>query len=698
MKILHAEHSGFCFGVKRAVALAEEQAETGPLYTLGPLIHNPREIERLAGLGIHSRLADQITEGQRVLIRTHGVGPQVYQGLREKSCMVIEATCPYVRKAQSLAAEAARAGYQVILLGDREHPEIQGIRSWAGENTLVVKSWQELTGLELPERLAVLAQTTEKEENFRGLVNYLESLGKELKVMNTICGAAKERQQAVVDLAKKVDLILIIGGKNSSNTRKLWEICQENNIPSYLVEGSEDLNREWFKGINSVGISAGASTPMWIVEEVNKRMEEFKEQEVTVEAAENRENLAASEAAESAENPAVPEAVEDMEQQAAADEQMPNMNDEAYYRSFQPGDLVKGKVVKVTGDEVLVEIGGKSEGIVPSSELAYRKVDPRETVSVGDELLVQVLKEDKEGNIILSRKRAVVDEALDKLEKSREEGSIISARVTEVVKGGLVVDVGLRGFIPASQVERSFVEDLNQYLHKDMRLKVLELDRSAKKVVLSQRAVLDEEYQKQKQAVWAELAEGQIRQGTVKRLAPFGAFIDLGGVDGLLHVSELSWTHVKDPSEIVKPGDQLEVFVLKVDREKEKVSLSLKQLLKSPWELAQEKYQMGMIVEGKVMRLVPFGAFIELEPGVEGLAHISQLAAKRVNKAEDVLSVGQMVKAKILEFDPEKKRISLSLKEVEADAEKAEYQAFIDQQPEQEETVTIGEVLQENKE
>ena len=267
-----------------------------------------------------------------------------------------------------------------------------------------------------------------------------------------------------------------------------------------------------------------------------------------------------------------------------------------------------------------------------------------------------------------------------------------------MVKGGLVVDVGLRGFIPASQVERSFVEDLNQYLHKDMRLKVLELDRSAKKVVLSQRAVLDEEYQKQKQAVWAELAEGQIRQGTVKRLAPFGAFIDLGGVDGLLHVSELSWTHVKDPSEIVKPGDQLEVFVLKVDREKEKVSLSLKQLLKSPWELAQEKYQMGMIVEGKVMRLVPFGAFIELEPGVEGLAHISQLAAKRVNKAEDVLSVGQMVKAKILEFDPEKKRISLSLKEVEADAEKAEYQAFIDQQPEQEETVTIGEVLQENKE
>jgi len=267
-----------------------------------------------------------------------------------------------------------------------------------------------------------------------------------------------------------------------------------------------------------------------------------------------------------------------------------------------------------------------------------------------------------------------------------------------VVKGGLVVDVGIRGFVPASQVERSYVEDLSQYLHKDLRLKILELDRDAKKVVLSQRVVLEEEYQQQKQALWNELAEGQVRKGVVKRLASFGAFVDLGGIDGLLHVSEMSWTHVKDPAQVVKVGDEIEVCILKVDREKEKVSLTLKQLLKSPWELAQEKYYAGMVIEGKVMRIVPFGAFIELEPGVEGLAHISQLAPKRVNKVEDVLQVGQIVKAKILEIDPEKKRISLSLKEVEADQEKAEYQAYLEQQPAQEETVTIGEAVQENKE
>jgi len=386
------------------------------------------------------------------------------------------------------------------------------------------------------------------------------------------------------------------------------------------------------------------------------------------------------------------------EQLDAAEEQMPSMNDDTYFRSFQTGDLVKGKVVKVTSDEVLIEIGGKSEGIVPNSELAYRKVDPRELVAVGDELLVEVLKEDKEGNIILSRKRAVLDEALDKLEKAKAEGSILTARVTEVVKGGLVADVGIRGFVPASQVDRSFVEDLSQYLGKDLRLKVLDMDRDAKKVVLSQKIVLEEEYQQQKKAIWSELAEGQTRKGTVKRLAAFGAFVDLGGVDGLLHVSEMSWTHVKDPAQIVKVGDELEVYILKIDREKEKVSLTLKQLLKSPWELAQEKYQVGQVCEGKVVRIVPFGAFIELEPGLEGLAHISQLSAKRVNKVEDVLKAGQLVKAKILEINEEKKRISLSLKEVETDTEKAEYQAYLEQQPEKEENVTLKDALQENNE
>jgi len=368
VKIVVAEHAGFCFGVKRAIEMAEEEAKTAAIITYGPLIHNAQEVERLGKLGISCGSAGEIPAGQRVMIRTHGVGPQVYQDLEKQGCQVIDATCPYVRKAQQLAVQAMEEGYWVIILGDRDHPEVQGIHAWTGNKARIVRTWQELEGTELPERVAVLAQTTEKEERFDELVRYLQERVAEVKVLRTICAATKQRQQAVEELARAVDLVLIVGGKHSSNTRKLWEICQRHKVPSYLVEGPEELQEEWFRGVNTVGISAGASTPAWIIEEVIKRMEEIKEQL----------------------------------------EQMPNLNDDTYFRSFQAGDLVKGTVVKVTSDEVLVEIGGKSEGIVPSSELSYRKVDPREVVSVGDELLVEVLKEDKEGNIILSRKRAVV--------------------------------------------------------------------------------------------------------------------------------------------------------------------------------------------------------------------------------------------------------------------------------------------------
>lgn len=657
MRIMVAEHSGFCFGVKRAIEMAEEQVKSGAIHTYGPLIHNPQEVERLSSLGINSISEVEIESGQTLLIRTHGVGPQVFRELAEKDCIIIDATCPFVAKAQQYAAKAVADGYQLIILGDETHPEVQGIWSWSGYTAKIVRSWQELTDTDIPERVAVLAQTTEKEERFHELVEYLEPRVKDLQIMNTICSSTQSRQQAVAELAGQVDLMIIIGGKHSSNTRKLWEISQNYHVPSYLVESAAELQLNWFQGKNNVGIAAGASTPAWIVEEVMKRMEEIKEQ---------------------------------------LEEQMPNLNDEYLIRSFQPGDLVKGLVVKVTGDEVLLEIGGKSEGIIPAHEMAYRKVDPRELVNVGDELLVEVLKEDKEGNIILSRKNAVIDEAYEKLAKAQEEGTIIKAKVVEVVKGGLVVDVGVRGFVPASQIDRVYVEDLTQYLHQELRLKVIELNRDNKKVVLSQREVLEAEYQEQKKAIWSGLAEGQVRKGVVKRLATFGAFVDLGGVDGLLHVSEMGWNHIKSAADVVNIGDSLEVYVLKVDREKEKVSLSLKQLIKSPWQLAEEKYQAGMVCEGKVVRIVPFGAFIELEPGLDGLAHISQLSTKRVNRVEDVLSVGDIVSAKILEIDPEKQRISLSLKEVTTDKEEAEVQAFIEQQPDQEEDkVTIGEALKE---
>lgn len=725
MKKIVADHAGFCFGVKRAIDLAESTVQGQRVSCYGPLIHNPQEVDRLAKLGIWSKDEESIQPGETVLIRTHGVGPQIYEDLQEKGCRIVDATCPYVQKAQRLAAQAVKEGFQVIILGDRSHPEVQGLSHWTGNTALVAASPEELEDMDLPGRIAVLAQTTEKEEKFDRLVEYLKKRTQELKVLNTICSATRLRQEAVQQLAPQTDLMIIIGGKDSSNTRKLWEICRKNGTESYHVEEPGELQASWFKGKDIVGISAGASTPAWIIEEVIRKMDEIKEvgseQEISTEQPQQTQPVdevqspapaveaAAQEEPAVQEEPVVPEetavreepAVQDkpadLKEPAAREVSFKDLDQELYFQSFRPGDIIKGTVVKVGPDEILVDIGGKSEGIVSAAEMAYRRVDPRDVVSVGQEILVEVLKEDKEGNLILSRKRAMVDEALLKLEKAKEENLIITAPVTEVVKGGLVVDAGIRGFVPGSQVERTFVKDLNQYLHQELRLKVLELDLNNKKAVFSRKAVLEEEYQKQKEAIWSEISEGQTRKGIVRRLTSFGAFIDLGGIDGLLHVSEMGWGHVKDPSEVLKEGDEIEVYILKVDREKAKVSLTLKQLLQSPWAAAQEKYPAGTVVEGKVLRIAPFGAFIELERGLEGLAHISQLAEKRVNRVEDILSVGQKVLTKVLEVDPEKKRISLSLKDVTADAEKAQVQEYLEQAKEAE-AVTIGDILKENEE
>ncbi len=663
MKIILAEHAGFCFGVKRAIEMAEKAALKGQVFSLGPLIHNLQEIRRLGGRGVKTLDDQEVPENSQVLIRTHGVGPKVYEKIARRNSKIIDATCPYVRKAQRLAKEAQEEGFQVIILGDENHPEVKGIKEWTNNEAIVVAGAHGLASLSLADKVAVLAQTTEKEEKFQDLVRSLEERVRQVRVFNTICSATRQRQEAVKELAQRVDIMIIVGGKESSNTRKLWEICKKTGVPSYLIEDAEEVKPEWFVNKRTAGVAAGASTPHWIIEEVIKTMEEIK-----TGATENNEA------------------------------NFTDMNGDFNLRNIQVGEVIKGTVVKIANDEVLVDIGGKSEGIIPATELAYRRVaDPKTILSVGQEIMVEVLKEDKEGNIILSRKRALSEEALAKLEEAKNNDAVITAPVIEVVKGGLLVDVGIRGFVPASQVERTFVSDLSKYLHQELRLKVIELDKEKKKAVLSQRVVLEQEYQEKKNTTWASIAEGQTRKGIVKRLTSYGAFVDVGGVEGLLHVSEMGWGHINHPFQVVKEGDEIEVYILKIDREKEKISLGLKQLMKSPWEMAKEKYAVGLVVEGKVMRIVPFGAFVELEPGVDGLIHISQLANKRVNKVEDVVTVGQKVQAKIIEFDPDNKRISLSLKDVVSEREKNEFKEYLEQQ--QEETgTTIGDVLKEKKE
>ncbi len=698
MYILLAEKAGFCFGVKRAIQMAEEAVRQKAVLCRGPLIHNPKEVKRLESLGIKTIEGDIGPDQEGiVLIRTHGAAPDEFLAMQAQKREVLDATCPFVQKAQKLAQEAHQAGYQVIILGDPDHVEVQGIRAWTGHSAQVVSSLEDLEAVVLQEKVAVLAQTTEREEKFAEVVRFLKDKVLELKVLSTICSATMERQKAAGDLAQKTDLMIVIGGKNSSNTVKLWQVCQKYNPHSYLIEEGKDLDRQWFKDRQTIGVTAGASTPAWIIKEVLDKMEAFKEQttgeqtteeQITGEQTTQEQIIGEQTTEEQITGEQTTE--EQITQEQITGEQI--TEEQLDIHNYQPGEVIRGKVVKIAGDEVLVDIGAKSEGIIPIEELNYRRIDPREAVELDQEIMVEIIKEDKEGNIILSRKNALTEESLAKLEEAQKNGSILEAVVIEAVKGGLLVDVGVRGFVPASQIGRGFIEDLSQFLHQELRLKVLEIDRDNKKAVLSQRAVLEEEARQKKEALWESLQEGEIRPGTVKRLAAFGAFVDIGGMDGLLHVSEMGWGRINNPADVVKEGDEIEVEIIKIDRAKEKISLSLKKLIVNPWDLAMGKYRTGMIVDGKVARIAPFGAFIELEPGVEGLVHISQLASKRVSKVEDVLNAGQKVSAKIMEIDPEKKRIGLSIKEIETDAEKNEYATYLEQQ-DQRDTVTIGEAI-----
>lgn len=684
MKITIARHAGFCFGVKRAL----EMVETGltglhkKSYSLGPLIHNPQTVARLESKGLRPiEDIDQIDSGNLV-IRSHGVTPETLDRARNKGLWVIDATCPFVQKAQQLAKNLDNDGYQVVVVGDESHPEVVALVGWAGGKAIVIETRQEASDLPFFPKIGVVAQTTQTEANFLEVVEVLKNKTEDLVVHNTICHATRDRQKAAVELACHVDIMFVVGGRNSSNTRKLAKVCKDTGTPTFHIEGVDELDPRWFKNINRVGVTAGASTPDWIIEEVVQRMTEFNEDLTPEENMEEKiEEGSAPEAAEDEfEIQEVNVAAEDASQESIPEAQTETVTEpeprddssqevEAHLaenlKNIRRGDIISGTVVQINENEVLVDVGGKSEGIIPMNELSLVDANGvKESLQVGDTIEVQVIRvENEEGNPVLSKKRADRRKAWEDLEQSFENGTELQGKVIEVVKGGLLVDVGVRGFVPASLVERGYVADLSQYVEKELRLRVIELDRNKNKIVLSQKAILDEEYDNKKQETWETLEEGQTRKGVVRRITDFGAFVDLGGVDGLLHVSEIAWGRVDHPGDILTEGQELEVFVLGVDRAGGKVSLGLKQLRQNPWTVAAQKYNPGTIVEGKVLRIAPFGAFVEVEPGVEGLVHISQLAEEHVEKTEDVVSVGDVIPVKILSVDPEAQRMSLSLRQ-----------------------------------
>ncbi|MCL1849209.1 MAG: bifunctional 4-hydroxy-3-methylbut-2-enyl diphosphate reductase/30S ribosomal protein S1 [Clostridiales bacterium] len=778
MDVFLAEESGMCFGVKRALDVARAAAKDAKAagksaYVVGQLVHNRQVSAYLSDLGIREITEEELRQapvhGDMFIFPSHGKGPGIYDIVKCKNGSVVDAVCPFVGSALDQAREAVRDGFFVLIFGDESHDEVVAYRQWLGEDCLVTRDFEkELASFPLPDRLAVMAQTTADQEGFARLTEWLVSRGRQPKVIDAICLATRSRRAAAEGLAAQVDAMLVIGGYNSANTLHLTEYCRRLTKKSlaYQIETPEDIDFQWLYGVQSIGITAGASTPEWIIKEVVDMMEELKDQameqeqeqeqsqeqdlaqesgivpedvaadvepdaapddepqdadqngeapeaslpdedaadavqedgeepedsqhsggEASDDEAVEEEAISDTEAEGSASLPdeqdepaepveeAIPaqeadgegeegqESVQDSEEDAEAEVTFSDLEAEIGFLEFHPGDLIQGTVVKVSSDEVLVDIGYKSEGIIPAFELAFTKVDPFTVVNVGDVISVEVMKEDRDGNVVLSRKNAMFEEKIDLLEEHFEKGEAIEATVIDVVKGGLLVDVGMRGFVPASHVERGFVKDLSEYLKKTLFFKILELNRAGRKVILSRKVLLEEEYQKAREAFWASVEEGQTRSGVVKRLTDFGAFVDIGGCDGLLHVSEMGWGKVGKPADVVSINDEIEVYVLKVDREKEKVSLSLKKLIPNPWDLASEKYQIGSIYTGKVMRGASFGAFIQLEPSLEGLAHISQLARFRVNKVEDVLVEGMEVPVKILDIDLEKRRISLSVKE-----------------------------------
>ncbi len=690
LEVITAEEAGFCFGVERAIDMVLEAASENEdlnVYTLGPLIHNPQVVKKLEAKNV--KVASSLAEIDSgiVIIRSHGVAPEIIEQAREKNLKIIDATCPYVKNAQKYAKKLVDEGYQTFIYGDQDHPEVQGIYGASNKKAIIIREKEDLNSIELKARVGFVAQTTKSPESFRDIINLVITEVKELKVFNTICNTTDVRQSSAKKLAEDVDIMFVIGGHNSANTTRLAEICTATNTPTYHIETAAEINKEWLSGKNKVGITAGASTPDWLIREVIQLMNE-ENKDLNVESTENVEEKEeqvleeveeAEETAEKTEETTEEkeadnseEAAESAEEDVAEEEAETEEEAEFKYSDNDIADLSKGQkvtgtVVEINDNGVYVDVNYKTDGFIPLRHLSHRPVeDAHDIVSMDEEIEVVILTlEDDEGNMILSKKQADYEKAWEKIEEAYENDEIIEAEVTKEVKGGLVVDVGVRGFIPASHVAIGYVDDLSDYVGEKMRLKIIEVERDNNNVVLSAKKVLEKERAAEKEETLAALEEGQTVEGTVTKLVDFGAFIDLGGIEGLLHISEMSWGRIESPAEVLSEGEKVEVKVLGVNKEEERISLGLKQLLPDPWEEFADKHYEGEVIEGKITKLVDFGAFMEVEKGIEGLIHISQLSHRHVKTADEVVSVGDVREAKIINIDADQERVGLSLKELE---------------------------------
>ena len=694
LRILLAKNSGFCFGVRRAVNMAESLAGERVVYTYGHIIHNETVVERLKQKGIYpAEDLSALTADDTLVIRAHGAPPEVFAACIRRGIRVVDATCPFVQRIHRIVERAAAKGEAVLIAGKPEHPEVIGIRSRAGSDARVLETAADADALPDMERASLVGQTTLPEETFLAIRTAAARRCAELTVYDTICDTTRARQREAVEIARRCTRVYVIGSSTSANTGKLIELCARECKQTISVENIDKLLLDNLQSDDIIGIVAGASTPDWMIREVLQVMSEQENTTIeTIEAEAPAEEIAVQEASQVTEQPVaeavVAEAKAAIEPEAAPEAQV---NEEAcppaptaaeqdaadkseFAEAFEKtmtrihnGQIITGTVLSIVDGEVFVNIGYKSDGIIAKSEFSSDPdAKPEDQFKEGDEIEVEVTKvNDGEGNVLLSRKNVESKKLWDELvEQEGLEDKVFEAVCKEVVKGGVIADIGgIRAFVPASHVSTKYIENLSEFIGKPMRLKVLEVDRQRKRIVASQKQVLLAEAAAARSEKWEALVVGSKVKGGVRRITDFGAFVDIGGIDGLVHVTDAAWGRVKHPSDVFTIGQEIEVLILNVDVEKERVSLGYKQLQPKPWTLADTKYPVGSIVEGKVVRIVPFGAFVALESTIDGLIHISQVSTHRIIKVEDELNVGDVVRCKVLEVNPEAKRISLSRKE-----------------------------------
>lgn len=631
MEILLAKSAGFCFGVQRAVDTAYEHADEENVYTYGQIIHNEEVVGDLKKHGIKVIENDDelgLVKNSKVIIRSHGAEKRVYDILKKNNNEIIDATCPFVKKIHNIVMDECEKGHTIVIVGDRKHPEVKGIMGWCTSTPVVIGSEEEaesfvrscITGdFKTSEDISIVSQTTFNYRKFNNVVDIIRNKLYNVTAYKTICNATSVRQREAQEIASKVDAMIVIGGRNSSNTQKLYEISKKECENTYYIQTLVDLDLTTFESVSRVGITAGASTPNKIIKEVHGRMDEMNFAELL----ENDESRG----------------------------------------SIKTGEIVEGRVIDVKPDEIIVDISYKSDGVIPRNEYTNTpNTDLTELVHVGDAITAKVVKtNDGEGSVLLSYKRVAAEKANEKLEAALESGEILTGKVVQVVSGGLnVMYDETRVFIPASLVSDTYEKNLDKYMDQDVEFVLTEYQPKKRRIIGNRKQIIAARKAEAAKELFDRIEVGMTVEGVVKNVTSFGAFIDLGGADGLLHISEMSWGRVEDPKSVLKVGDKVKAFIKNIDGEK--IALSLKFDDTNPWLNADEKYAPGTVVTGKVARMADFGAFIELEPGVDALLHVSQISYEHVNKPEDVYKVGDVVEAEVVECNAADKKISLSVK------------------------------------